>query len=151
MPRSAKPKAQEAAQGRQLARESNDGGARSAGLPSHSYPKRLDTKAAAKYLLDHHGTPTAERSLHKLASIGGGPPYRKWGKIRVYETEDLDAWVESRLSQKVGSSSELGMVSDTGASAVRAEAVDEEALEAEARRKRKGSNENSRSVQHGAP
>jgi hypothetical protein len=44
--------------------------------------------------------------LAKLATIGGGPIYRKFGRIVVYTTDDLDAWALSRLSRPMASTSE---------------------------------------------
>lgn len=60
---------------------------------------------AAEYVKERYGFCT-EKSLAKLATIGGGPKYRKIGKMVVYDLDDLDAWAQSRMSEPVGSTSE---------------------------------------------
>lgn len=35
-------------------------------------------------------------TLEKLRLTGGGPSFRKLGKIVVYRIEDLEAWAEAR-------------------------------------------------------
>ena len=44
---------------------------------------------------------TAEATLAKLAVIGGGPAYSKWGGRVLYEEADLLSWAEGRLTPKV--------------------------------------------------
>ena len=44
------------------------------------------------------GLPGAASTLAKLATIGGGPSFRKFGRNVVYTRESLDAWIEARLS-----------------------------------------------------
>jgi hypothetical protein len=58
--------------------------------------KFLRRKDAAEYLLSKYGF-GAERTLAKLACVGGGPLFRKAGKLVVYLPSDLDAWALSRL------------------------------------------------------
>ncbi len=53
------------------------------------------------------GAGPAVASLNKLAVIGGGPPFRRFGRQRIYGEEDLVAWVKSRMSAKVSSTAEL--------------------------------------------
>ena len=52
---------------------------------------------AANYLQARCGLYTAG-TLAKLACVGGGPRYRKLGHFPVYTQEDLDNWIEGRLS-----------------------------------------------------
>ena len=53
---------------------------------------------AAGYCLEK-GLPVSPKTLAKYASIGGGPKFHKFGTTRViYKTEDLDEWIEQRLS-----------------------------------------------------
>lgn len=66
---------------------------------------------AANYLQDRYGAYTTE-TLAKLATIGGGPPFVKFGRFPLYKPEDLDAWVESRMSKLVSSTSELTCLVD---------------------------------------
>lgn len=65
----------------------------------------LDRPKAADFLTER-GFPTSPRTLGKLASTGGGPTFRKLGSRRcLYTREDLLAWVESRLSPPMASTS----------------------------------------------
>jgi predicted DNA-binding transcriptional regulator AlpA len=52
--------------------------------------RRLRTGPAAEYV------GLSERTLEKLRVIGGGPRYAKLGRAVVYDTADLDRWVEER-------------------------------------------------------
>ena len=52
--------------------------------------QRLRTPAAAKYL------GLAPRTLEKMRLTGDGPQYYKLGRAVVYDTHDLDRWVERR-------------------------------------------------------
>lgn len=66
----------------------------------------LRRNEAAAYLQDYCGAYTTE-TLAKLACVGGGPRFRKLGPYPIYSPEDLDDWVESRLTPSVHSTSEL--------------------------------------------
>lgn len=66
----------------------------------------LRREQAAAYLQERYGAYTTE-TLAKLATIGGGPPFVKFGRFPLYRPEDLQAWAESRMSQKVRTTSEL--------------------------------------------
>jgi hypothetical protein len=61
---------------------------------------------AAEYLKSRCGAYNAA-TLAKLACVGGGPRFSKLGPYPVYTTEDLDAWLSSRLSRSVASTAEL--------------------------------------------
>lgn len=52
--------------------------------------RRLRTPAAAEYL------GYAESTLEKKRLTGDGPPFIKLGRVIVYDTRDLDAWLASR-------------------------------------------------------
>ncbi len=52
---------------------------------------------ASRYLQERYGLYTPD-TLAKLASIGGGPRFRKLGRIPLYDPDDLDEWVMSRMS-----------------------------------------------------
>lgn len=67
----------------------------------------LLSRAQAAEYLESIGVPVARTTLAKLACVGGGPRFRKFGRKPVYATVDLDAWVASRMSGPVGSTSEL--------------------------------------------
>jgi hypothetical protein len=54
------------------------------------------------------GASCSEKTLAKLACIGGGPIYRLFGRIPPYLNVDLDAYAEAKLSKPVRSTSEYG-------------------------------------------
>ncbi len=67
----------------------------------------LRRRGAAKYLKDRYCI-GSERTLAKLACVGGGPNYRKLGShIVVYEPQALDAWARARLSEPRNNTSEI--------------------------------------------
>jgi hypothetical protein len=61
---------------------------------------------AANYIQEKYGFGTCD-TLAKLACVGGGPKFRKLGRFPVYTVGDLEAWVQSRMSEPVNSTSEL--------------------------------------------
>lgn len=50
----------------------------------------VDTEAAARYLA------LSSHSLECYRSLGGGPPFYKFGKFVRYAVPDLEAWAASR-------------------------------------------------------
>jgi hypothetical protein len=69
-------------------------------------PKFLRRTAAADYLQQRYGFCTS-KSLSKLASIGGGPVFRKIGAVVVYDPSDLDVWAQSKMTAPLRSTSEV--------------------------------------------
>lgn len=68
----------------------------------------LTRKEASSYLMEK-GLNRTPATLAKYATIGGGPKFRKFGKMQVvYDVADLDAWVAEQLSAPVHSTSERG-------------------------------------------
>jgi hypothetical protein len=65
----------------------------------------LRRREAAQYLRDR-GIPRTEKTLAKEAVVGGGPVFRKFGKIVLYAPADLDQYVAAKLSKPVRSTSE---------------------------------------------
>lgn len=59
------------------------------------YFRRTD---AAAYLSSTYGFPCSKAWLAALVSKGGGPVFRKAGRVPLYSKEDLDAWAQARLS-----------------------------------------------------
>ena len=61
---------------------------------------------AAEYLKEKygHGSP---RTLAKLATLGGGPIFRKFGRVVLYTRDDLDRWALEGMTAPVKSTSEL--------------------------------------------
>ena len=74
-------------------------------MSSTTYLRR---RAAAEYLREQRGIPCSEKTLAKLACIGGGPIYRRFGRIPLYLIADLDAYAEAKLSKPIRSTSEYG-------------------------------------------
>jgi hypothetical protein len=60
----------------------------------------LSRQEASTYILERYGEPcsVSPKTLAKLAVIGGGPVFRKFGRRVAYSHEALDAWAEGRLS-----------------------------------------------------
>jgi hypothetical protein len=54
---------------------------------------------AAAYLTATFGFPVSKAWLAKLASTGGGPVFRKAGRVPLYSKSDLDYWAQARLSE----------------------------------------------------
>ena len=71
-----------------------------------SYTPYLRRRAAAEYLRSRWGIPCSEKTLAKLACVGGGPVYRLCGRIPLYTPADLDTFAESKISKPVRSTSE---------------------------------------------
>ncbi len=67
----------------------------------------LRRAAAGAYLKSKYGF-SSGRALAKLATVGGGPVFRKIGKIVVYTPEDLDRWAESKIGPARTSTSDRG-------------------------------------------
>ena len=68
--------------------------------------KYLRRDAAAKYLNGKFGFGT-RATLAKLATVGGGPKFRKLGRIPLYTEEWLDDWAEASMGQPMSSTSEI--------------------------------------------
>ncbi len=73
----------------------------------------LNRREAAEYVRGK-GLPCAKATLAKLATIGGGPVMRKFGRNVVYVPADLDAWITARLSGPKTSTSDQAQ-SEAGA------------------------------------
>lgn len=71
--------------------------------------KLLRRKAASGYLHETHGLERAPSTLAKLAVTGGGPVFRRIGRVPLYSTNDLDDWVASKLSPPMRSTSEAAV------------------------------------------
>lgn len=57
----------------------------------------LRRKEAASFLTDVIGLPRAASTLAKLAVQGDGPPFRKAGRIALYDETDLREWALQRI------------------------------------------------------
>lgn len=72
-----------------------------------SNPEYYGRREAARYLTDR-GYPTAQRTLEKLACVGGGPVYRLYGRRALYAPIDLISWAQARTSTPRSNTSEGG-------------------------------------------
>ena len=67
--------------------------------------KYRNRRLATAYLREN-GIPCGDNFLAQLAVTGDGPQFRYSGRHPIYTDEDLDSWIESRLSSPVRSPSE---------------------------------------------
>lgn len=65
----------------------------------------LRRKDAGAYLKNTYGF-GSEKTLAKLATIGGGPVYRKASNAALYRREDLDAWALAKIGEPQASTSD---------------------------------------------
>jgi hypothetical protein len=79
---------------------------REVGVASPNHPRYLRRIEAAKYITIHY-FPMAPRTLAKLACTGGGPRFRKAGRIPVYGLLELDEYAKRKLSRLLASTSDL--------------------------------------------
>jgi hypothetical protein len=66
----------------------------------------LRRKAAGEYLKSKYGF-GSEKTLAKLACLGGGPLFRKAANAAIYAPEDLDTWALSKIGKPIRSTSEM--------------------------------------------
>lgn len=69
-------------------------------------PERYYDRTAAAEAANAEGLPLSPKSLATMATRGGGPKMSHFGRRVVYYGSDLIAWIETRLSASIGSSSE---------------------------------------------
>lgn len=69
-------------------------------LPRHLCLPRLRRKELSEYLRLKHGLHVAPATLAKFASLGGGPPFRKFGVTPFYDVTSADAWAIQRLGRE---------------------------------------------------
>ncbi|MGZ9109156.1 MAG: hypothetical protein ACXW4B_10100 [Micavibrio sp.] len=72
----------------------------------------LTRKEAELYLLQKYGRAGAvtHKTLAKLATVGGGPVFQRFGRRIGYFPTALDEWVASRASNPMRSTSDHGGV-----------------------------------------
>lgn len=71
-----------------------------------NWPPRVSRKDAPKYCREVHGAIISYNQFAKLGVIGGGPCFRKQGRFVLYDTEELDRWINERLSPPCKSTAE---------------------------------------------
>ena len=77
--------------------------------PTKLYPR----PDASAYLDETWGVKRSPSTLAKLASVGGGPKFRRLNRAVYYEESALDEWVLSLLSPPLSSTSDVA-ASKTG-------------------------------------
>lgn len=75
-------------------------------LPQSLRKARLTSPEASQYLALVHGVIRSSKTLDRYRSTGGGPDFQRLDRSIYYRPTDLDAWVTSKLSGPVGSTSE---------------------------------------------
>ena len=65
----------------------------------------LRRKAAGEYLKAKYGF-GSDKTLAKLACLGGGPLFHKAANAAIYKPEDLDAWALSKIGAAQTSTSD---------------------------------------------
>ncbi len=71
-------------------------------------PRPLRRAEASEYLKYKWGIDRAPSTLAKLATLGGGPRFRRANRIPLYPPEFLDEWACSILSPPMTSTSDTG-------------------------------------------
>jgi hypothetical protein len=61
---------------------------------------------ASVHLWEKYGIRRKPQTLAKLAVIGGGPKFRRDGRIPLYDPDDLDAWAEEILTPPAATTAE---------------------------------------------
>jgi hypothetical protein len=72
------------------------------------------TRAEAARYISARWFPYSAKTLAKVAVIGGGPPFRKAGRLPLYDRADCDAWAENKIGPRVHSTSELRQIEAVG-------------------------------------
>jgi hypothetical protein len=69
-------------------------------------PDYLERPQAAEYCTAK-GLRISKATLQKMATVGGGPLYRRFGNRAVYEPQHLDSWIAEKLTAPRRSTSEV--------------------------------------------
>lgn len=75
-------------------------------MPESAIPPMLRRDDLARALTEH-GFPISKATLETMASRGGGPAFRRFGRAVLYPWPDAIAWAEGRASPLVRSTAEL--------------------------------------------
>ena len=74
--------------------------------PVPDNPDAMLRRRQAAKALTAAGYTTAEATLATRASRGGGPPFRRFGRVPLYHWGETLDWAKSRLSPPMRSTSE---------------------------------------------
>lgn len=70
------------------------------------HPDSMLTRDRAAEALSECGYPVSKLTLQTMATRGGGPAYRRFGKRALYRWGDILSWAESRCTSPRHSTSE---------------------------------------------
>jgi len=70
-------------------------------------PEYLTREKAAEFLTIRIGYPCTRKTLEQYVTRGGGPVFILIGRRPFYRIEDLRAWLESKSSERMASSSQI--------------------------------------------
>jgi hypothetical protein len=71
------------------------------------HQRPLDRREASQYLLEKFGIRRSPGTLAKLASIGGGPAFRKAKRAVIYDPSALDEFAAEITSAPMRSTAEV--------------------------------------------
>jgi hypothetical protein len=66
-----------------------------------TWPTRMDTATAARYLRDEHGLPTDPKTLVNHRALRKGPAVRYFGAKPLYDRTELDRWANEEALQPI--------------------------------------------------
>jgi hypothetical protein len=72
-------------------------------------PKRDMTRIEAAIYITDHWFPCSPKTLAKLAVVGGGPEFRKAGRVPLYSIAACDRYGRSKIGPLVRSTAELAV------------------------------------------
>jgi hypothetical protein len=72
-------------------------------------PRRDMTRCEAAQHITDHWFPYSPKTLAKLAVVGGGPAFRKAGRVPLYSEASVDEWAAGKIGPLVHSTSELAV------------------------------------------
>ena len=90
---------------------------------SRDTARLLRRKEAARYLSEKRGLPVAPQTLAKLAVVGGGPAFRKFGRFPLYDVSDLNDWADAQLGPPRRSTSDAKAATEPTAVGVKLEGM----------------------------
>lgn len=64
------------------------------------------TRVEAAAYVSRKGAELSKATLQKLATVGGGPIYRRFGNKALYTPADLDRWLVEKMGKPLRSTSE---------------------------------------------
>ncbi len=74
---------------------------------------KLTRSEASEYLKRVHGVSRTPNTMAKMASLGiDGPEYTLFGRKPMYDPDDIDKSVKSKMSKKISVVSELKNISN---------------------------------------